>query len=72
MIANYFEETASFSKSPSDTMSQAAIITLSPYGVLLSNYMIILLKSNNKISLIICKDTIITNPGGHEFFFVIP
>jgi hypothetical protein len=28
MIVNYFGETASFSKSPSDTMSQAAIITL--------------------------------------------
>ncbi|KAA6328440.1 hypothetical protein EZS27_022669 [termite gut metagenome] len=48
MIEWLFRETASFSKSPSDTVPKTAIIPFYSYRMGFANYMIVLFKGSNK------------------------
>ncbi|KAA6343557.1 hypothetical protein EZS27_008770 [termite gut metagenome] len=48
MIAQLFRETASFSKSPSDTISETTIISLYSYRMRFANHMIVCLEGRDK------------------------
>ncbi|KAA6319463.1 hypothetical protein EZS27_030645 [termite gut metagenome] len=67
MIEQLFGETASFSKSPSDTMSETTIISLYSYRMCFSNHMIICLEGFAKTLPIIRTDTSERNTQFEEF-----